>query len=676
MGLIATMRQAAEKRGLKVHPLLLLVGLIATPMVVLLAGGSLLICVVMPRFGTGNINTPLPPDHPLARISSSSVPVDYVRLASLITDPYSLEKAKWVDASPLNKAEDMDAVLDSMNGTRDASLRPAVDKLTAARQRGQEIVKNYKQAAGLADEALKDVQERAAAGEYVSETEAREIVGFRADGTAITDTVRRRSDSGFATVMAFSVLRLAVGSDEGTVARVRDELERSRLQAWGDLVPKFSEIYGQRPARADLAAPRIATGDPIWPNSLAIVNTAGKLLTEVTVAVELVYFTDAPHVTSRQVLFLRQWPAEQPVYLRSNAVNDIIGDRIRANARMAGPTVTDKNKTWRPWDAELGPKDGPLRGLGGVVEARVTVWAAEAHQSEHVVKYPDVLLAGARFELGALNRVTEREIVEELQKGNNAVDPKAVGPKGAKGQPKPAAKPRPKTVTVVPPEFKNLGPSSWILRAGPRVAELVRGTALEPEAKALLADPIEIIRQRRQKHFDCLTQASAAKRQWSGTWAFESALFYVDRNPVLKRHVGSKGSLALTFEATPAPAGPYGKQPAADSAPLITARMFDPERQDAYGSLIGVITNHEAGHLVLRMQSLPESPGSAAWKLKQAGAAAQAKLKPPGLQAYKYVDLTIELTADDDGLKGFVRPTVQNRYKDYQFEVVLKSDAK
>ncbi len=156
--------------------------------------------------------------------------------------------------------------------------------------------------------------------------------------------------------------------------------------------------------------------------------------------------------------------------------------------------------------------------IGGVIEARVTVWAAEAHQSEHVVKYPDVVVAAARFELDALNRVTEREVVQEFEKAHYAS-----WPKDAKGQR--IRSWREKLPLLVPPEFKTLGPKSWIFRGGPHLSELAPGTALEQEAKALLADPVEIVRQRRQKQFDYLTQASAAKQQWSGTWAFQTPLW-------------------------------------------------------------------------------------------------------------------------------------------------------
>jgi hypothetical protein len=589
----------------------------------------------------------------------SSLPADYIRLASLITDPYSLEK-KFVDASPLSRAGNLDAVLDRLNATQDASLRPAVDKMTAARQRGKDIVKAYKEDAGVADAYLKDTQDRAARGEYIQDVEEQRYLGRDANGNAVYQTARRREDGSFGPVMSAAVFRLAIGSSERTDEKVRDVLEKSRLQAWGDLMPKFGEIYGRRPARADLAALRIATGDPVWPDSLTMVNTAGKLLTDVTVAIDLVYFTDAPQVTSRQVLFLRQWPADQTVYLDPYLVRRIMDDNIRADQRVAANLGKGK-LSWRPGDAGLRPEDLALRGLGGVVEAHMTVWAVEAHQAENIVKYPDVLRAGARFELGALNRVTERQIVDELQKGG----------------PSPSAKTRPKTVLLVPPEFKTMPLNSWILRVGPRVAELTRGTAVEQEVQALLADPVEIIRQRRQKQVDRLTQASGAKQEWRGTWAFQTTPQSLNSHPELKRHEGSKGSIALIFEAPPAPPLVKGeKPPPAGSTPRIAARMFNPEHRDIYGSLIGVITNSERGRLVLHMQTPPALPVRPAVNLKKDGAPAQPKLRPPGLQAFKTGDFTIELTGDESGLKGFVRPTSQNRLKDFQFEVVLKSEGK
>lgn len=99
-------------------------------------------------------------DDPWTGISSSSVSADYIRLASLITDPYSLEKAKFLDASPLNKVGDMDAALDSVNETRDAALRPAVDKLMAASGRRKEIVKSFNESAKRADECPRRIRVR------------------------------------------------------------------------------------------------------------------------------------------------------------------------------------------------------------------------------------------------------------------------------------------------------------------------------------------------------------------------------------------------------------------------------------------------------------------------------------------------------------------------------------
>lgn len=467
----------------------------------------------------------------------------------------------------------------------------------------------------------------------------------------------------------------------GMATAIRETLEKARLEAWGDLIPKLGAIYGPKPARADLAAPQIATGDPSKPNTFAIVNTGGKLLTDVTLVVDQVSFTDAPYVTNRHVLFVRQWAANQPVYLNIFVAPSMITDKARWNAYPAANQVADKSR-WRPRDAELrfdlAHNDRALIGLGGIVEARVTVWAAEAHQPQRVVKYPDVVLAAARFELDALHRVTEREILQALVKAQSDT----MNLKAQQALPVYAGDGRLfrlKPPHLVPPEFKALGPGSWILRAGPRVAELARGTALEQEAQALLADPVDSIRQRRQKQFDWLTQASAAKQQWSGTWAFQTIPSPIA--DVLKTRVGSTGRIALTFEAPPPPTPPTPPFKADPKALRVAARFFNPESPDSYRFLIGEIITGEGGHLcdgsmhsmVLRMGTALD-PSAA----KQKKAPPRPKPNFPDRQTLEHDEFTIELTGDDSGLKGFAltKGQIGNQRRDYQFEVVLKSEAK
>jgi hypothetical protein len=680
---MATIQREAAKRGLKAHPKLLPIALIATPLVVLAAGACTLICVVVPLFWTGKTSSPVvadnsgtgkpqssvPSDDPFSGRTSSSVPADYVRLASMITDTYSLEeKAKWANGSPLYKVGDMDAALDSLNGTQDATLRPAVDKLMAGRERCKQMVKGLKETVVRADARLKDVQDRADRGEFVHEVEERGGIGGQ-------EIVRRRVDGGFDAVMVAGIIRMATGTPEMAKemakTNVRIEMAESRREAWADLTPHFAKIYGQRPARAVLAAPQIVAANPGKPSALAIVNTGGKLLTDVTVAIELAHFIDAPHASSRHLLFLTQWPANQTVYLNN------------ADYRSCAILNTDKSG-WRPWEAmpgyQQGRTGGALRDLGGVVEARVTIWAAEAYQSERTVKFPDVVLAGGRFELDALNRVTENEIMRELLKAHVASRPK-----DAKGQALQSW--QEKSPIVVPPEFKTLGSKSWVVSAGPRIAELVRGTALEPEVQAFRANALEIVRQRRQKQFDFLTQASAPRQQWSGTWAFESNppnSHGVNFPPELKTRVGSKGRIAVTFEANPAfapvPAplpGPFKgtTRPATIGEykpPLITARIFDPERPNAYRPLTSEIGNNRGGRVVLYLRT-PPMPPFVSSKQKKDYAAAQSTPNPAGQHTLENDDVSIELTCDENGLKGIASATGDRFKARYQFELVLKS---
>lgn len=667
------------------------IGLIAAASAISLTLAGSLIYALIPRSGTATAKSAVvdKTSSSVPVTSRSSLPADYVQLALMISNSFTLEEGKWTDASALKQIGDMDAALKSVNETTNAVLRPAVDKLATGRERAEQIANVHKESAERAQRHEQEVREKAARGEYIREVEVREVVGYGSDGP-IYENVRRRVDQSDEPLMlAWFNRKFLASQPEMAKQAVMRSLERSRLEAWGELLPKLGEIYGQKSARNDLATPRIAAADPgkNRPATFAIVNTGGKLLTDVTLAIDLVHFTDAPNVTSRQVLFLPQWPADQAIYL---------------NAASHANMITAQTTRSRPVSARPGFGPGldsgrPLMGVGGVVEARVAVWAAQAHQPERAVKYPDVAEAGARFEMDALYAITEHEVL--LGKGNYAANPK-----NAKGQSNPASARQPKNPFLIPEEFKSLPPSAWVFRGAPHVSELVPGTALERDAQALLADPVDFIRQRRRKQYDSLMQACAANKRWTGTWTFQitqekvrpQASFLapdwvmgVGTPPggeqiaeVLKTCVGSKGRIALTFEATPAPAAaPVGRgprqparTPAANAGPQrFAARIFDPDRASSQRPLIGEIANrHDDKHLILKMITPPPPPSYASRKVK-AAAPPRPKPNPAGQHTLENDDLYLELTCDETGLKGFARTTGDRYFRMYRFELALES---
>ncbi len=135
---------------------------------------------------------------------------------------------------------------------------------------------------------------------------------------------------------------------------------------------------------------------------------------------------------------------------------------------------------------------------------------------------------------------------------------------------------------------------------------------------------------------------------------------------VIKTRVGSKGRIALTFEAT------YQRPSERSTPPRITARIFDPDRLDSHRRLlVGEITNRLGDkHLVLQLATPPTPP-----RYKQTVkeyALMWPKPNPPGQHTLENDDVSIELTCDASGLKGSARPMgYEGRYP-YHFQLVLK----
>ncbi len=541
-------------------------------------------------------------------------------------------------------------------GSGSPVVRAGADKLQAGLTRADAIVQGAKGRAQEMEDTREKVRERYARGDVDNQewTETREVVTEYPERTTIhTETITHSRDA-TADPILWAHFRQGRIFGEDITDMARDKiltvLDSARMEAWAEMLPRLGEVYGSVPAGDNLFTPRIIIGTNaagIARPALALTNTGGRLLTNVTLRVELCPFEYAGHATCRQVLFLTRWPADATIYLtgpmRENLITAETDKRVRELARHPHAV--------RP--EYYGRLD--LANYGGVMEARLTAWAAEAHQPERAVKFPDRAELGARFESEFLSRVAERDVMKQAVL--------ALRGEGLFFS-------TPPTPLLVPAEVKPLPAQSWVFPAASLVSTLAPGTDMARKAEEIRADPVGFVRQRRQKDLDLLLKASAPNRRWVGEWAFRldqsigmpsasDSATLASLKKVLNLHKGTKGRVLLEFVPEQqvergravrdmhkfAP-DRFGDTP---QSRRVIARVSNLDRPDSVRVLHGWIST-EREWKTLRLELTTGKPAPKTVKMVSAEEATA------GMLAFDRVAVALELVCDGERLTGRAKP--------------------
>jgi hypothetical protein len=578
---------------------------------------------------------------------------DYVRLALLISNSYSMSATQTIDAKPNDGA--VDANLASLTRTKTPAIREAVTRIHSGRDRAFQEGQKVQQGVEAADRFLAGVAKDAANGKYV-QTYERERVYENPNGTTRTMTEREQVDESTLPLLGAALLNGYVRSRAPEAARNRASLamERGRLEAWDVLLPKLGEIYPRSKSGQNLFTPRASGPDRESGKgpTFSVQNTSGRLLTDVTLKIDSVHFTTTPHVTNRQIYFVPKWPADASIYLSTALIPNVPSpDYLAGRPQIAKPGAPRLAEfaQGRPRASELW-----VANVGGVLEFRLAAWAIESQQPEQSIRLPELVEQAGRYELDKAYQEAKLQVLRGFMRQQMAAPNPAAQRQVAeltpaerrlrmrRGEVAAPTGPPP----LPPPGYKTPAisqPNQWPMIASKRVLSFAPdGSELSREAKDFQSDPDDYVRQRLTRDLERLVAIVSPGSRWGGQWAFEllsvPPLAGAAAQKTLRDYKGSKGKIVVAIDT-------FDR-----SNYTFAGHLFDPAKPDAKRPVNGQIS-----YDVLSIRTAPSMNGAAT----------------EGVVDFAVAPLAFMLSRDGNGFSGIASCYQDPFRKNYYFDVSL-----
>jgi hypothetical protein len=291
---------------------------------------------------------------------------EYVAFMRIVSDPWTTEKedaVKLVECMPPNSwtglVLDLDLGAHPLMTQHVGRLRETVSSELEVESRIQGRREDLR-------ESIWDTAVQAAGGEFET---------FNARGQQV-------GNEGFSQVagsLADAALFLFATSMRG---KTEDRLADARLVAVDELLRRQKEIYPGSPQMLNLVTPEISR------ESLALVNTSGRDLTNVTIQVIGTHFVSAPEDFGLRQVFVPRLAKDQKLHLKPQMRRTFFRDGwAERSARPPAALFTHSEE--EEW----------AFGLGGILSAKVTTFALEGHEVDRVFTFPDAAKRAAQCEL-------------------------------------------------------------------------------------------------------------------------------------------------------------------------------------------------------------------------------------------------------------------------------------
>lgn len=299
-----------------------------------------------------------------------ALPPEYAAFVRLIADPWTSEvedAVKLVEMMPpsswIKPVIDLEAGNHPLVAKTVEDLRRGIDAVALTEEQHARFMQ------GTYDN-IWETSDAAANGGFVT-TDAQGRM-LRDDGaSAVMGSIL---EAGFFS-LASSIARSMVGSPE-------DRFTQERLNAMGALFAAMPQIYPPTAPSSGMITPEITK------ESIALVNTSGRDLTQVTIKLVSVHFISAPHDFGLRQVFVPRLAKGEKIHLKPE---------MRRLFRDEGW----KEREARPASASIlhNDEEAWAYGAGGTISAKVTTYALEGHEIERVVTFPDHVVRTAKYEL-------------------------------------------------------------------------------------------------------------------------------------------------------------------------------------------------------------------------------------------------------------------------------------
>lgn len=519
---------------------------------------------------------------PARQRAEYKLPVSYRALSSVISinhypDALSAEKRGYEPAGDMALVNNQDSRMNSR------LTRGAVEKIKEGLNNAAGARREVRDDVAATDRLAEGVIDAADEGAFEEEVQRERIVRNPDGSSQIVLDTEQVDRSALPVIGAFA-LQTIVRANAPEIAQQRAiaAMEKGRIEAWNELLPKLPEIYPPAPSKGKLVGIEITPGghDNEHPPGLAVTNQSGKTLTEVTLIVDLVHFTTAPEKTCREVFFIDEWKPNKTWYLPTEIYSNL-------------PTTGRARPTWYSPDGKSLHKDKWLCGAGGAVEATLTLWSVELRQPEESVRLEVGAENAARWELDAAiawaatdtertksnrsRRSANSARNRNNRRGRTVADREAARKNGDTADKKQADRKPP--IDIIPS-----------VRIAKRVATWVPADSEYGKiARMLLTEPAKAVEAWRQRESDILLTAVPEGARYVTDW------IYYPPPPALKqgkRNQPNLLDLLANPQAMERPAPRQGKLmleiTASDpKSGRVTARAYDVETRKKQHTLLG-----------------------------------------------------------------------------------------
>ncbi|HZW06491.1 MAG TPA: hypothetical protein VFF65_05155 [Phycisphaerales bacterium] len=435
----------------------------------------------------------------------------YTDLAREIADPH------WMHAGQVNSTEgpavDLARWGEELGGSSVPALRDAGRELLAGWENAKQASARVQGVVDAAGENLDAVLEGVSRGDYTVQREQVIVTTDRHGQTqARTETYTEDASAlpliGSAALYGWVKLNAPAAAQRQALLH----MEAARCRAWTAVMRDIGEFYAEAPAAEGLVQLEL-TLDPDGGCSLSAVNTSGRTLTRVTLAVELVHFTSSPYPAVFRFHFLDTWGPRERAHFSPEFVPNV-----------GSPPLREGRSTIMNPNTSPDPAVRRLAGMGGVTGVKWRVWSDEGIAPDEEIAISDAAALAARWELDCVYRMTR------TQRGDpDRLDPRTgrrLPPPGG-WDPEPAVPPARPETTEAPPRARAFAE---------RVLTLAAPDSVEAqEAKLFLRSPHQALRAHRQKTLEAFMAAIPAQAEFDGQWKLAPGALgggpAINRNP-------------------------------------------------------------------------------------------------------------------------------------------------
>ncbi len=311
----------------------------------------------------------------------------FERLATMISNPYGRKGIRLDE--PRRNFDEIARTLQELKSCSDPVVVASAKEMELGRNAVAHIEASQNKSVDRANQVLVKTGTAALRGDFI-ETETRDIVN--ADGRVVghEQVDADHGNDAVAASVVFVGLSVLYGASKAD-AEALEKSESHRMAAWKELEPHLPKYYPNARLGTNLVRVSVVPPEPARPKPgrFTAKNVSGQRLSNVQLRIDLAHYETYPEPDVRQLYYVPVW---EP------------GESLQFATKLDPNLATGSNPKPVPLEAlavgvaQPNP-DAWIRGVGGVIEARIEVWSDQTHQPEQTIHFDTNVSAASTWEL-------------------------------------------------------------------------------------------------------------------------------------------------------------------------------------------------------------------------------------------------------------------------------------